>query len=489
MALPAGCSSDEGWGSYDDEITFANNFCEIKKVVPELDKKSILTQEQKLIDAIREEKFNEVQELLENGADINYKPENYGWSPLMHAATLGLRDIIELLLKKGANPNIQVKLTTPLMCLCDSSTTLDEDELLLCFNLLVDAGANVNAFNVNRETSMMYAADRGHDKLLTRLLELDCDVDFTNCDGWTAIFFAVNRGYLKIVKLLKAAGANLSLEDLKGQTLYDLASIKNYKEIADEVTNNDDIDTMDYFYPNSLNKNMSNFQFVLSEMPNYEISHFNGFYEDTLTTIAGLDMHRLIPLFIEKKIGYGQFLTNLDNDWKKLGVEISCDRKRLINFSYDIIQKNWSTDAFIDHRKESASLFRISQKLCNMVRIVHILVATSYVTKREWNKQPCFDNRAKLKEVLKKTIHEIKSTRANIAKISEIFQIIDERSDKFPADFVGPKTQSKQVLSHFLHRYSFYICFIVSFLGVHFFFKKSLNGLKGLLKVKIPLIR
>lgn len=68
----------------------------------------------------------------------------------MHAATLGLRDIIELLLKKGANPNIQVKLTTPLMCLCDSSTTLDEDELLLCFNLLVDAGANVNAFNVNR---------------------------------------------------------------------------------------------------------------------------------------------------------------------------------------------------------------------------------------------------------------------------------------------------------------------------------------------------
>lgn len=67
MALPAGCSSDEGWGSYDDEITFANNFCEIKKVVPELDKKSILTQEQKLIDAIREEKFNEVQELLENG--------------------------------------------------------------------------------------------------------------------------------------------------------------------------------------------------------------------------------------------------------------------------------------------------------------------------------------------------------------------------------------------------------------------------------------
>lgn len=62
------------------------------------------------------------------------------------------------------------------------------------------------------------------------------------------------------------------MEDLKGQTLYDLASIKNYKEIADEVTNNDDIDTMDYFYPNSLNKNMSNFQFVLSEMPNYEIS-------------------------------------------------------------------------------------------------------------------------------------------------------------------------------------------------------------------------
>lgn len=268
MALPAGYSSDEEWGSNDEGISFADNDYKIKEVVADLNKKS-LTQEQKLIEAIRDEKFIEVKLLVEEGANVNYKPKNYGWSPLMHAASLGLRNIIELLLKQNADPNIQVKLTTPLMCLCDSTSTLDEHELLQCFNLLVDAGANINAFNVNRKTPLMFAAELGHEKLLIRLLELGCDPDFTNCDGWTALFFAVNRGRLKMVELLKEAGASLSLEDVKGQTLYDLASIQNYKDIADLVTGDDDIDD---FCPYSFNKNMSNYQFVLSEMPNYEIS-------------------------------------------------------------------------------------------------------------------------------------------------------------------------------------------------------------------------
>uniref|UniRef100_A0A023FB60 Uncharacterized protein n=1 Tax=Triatoma infestans TaxID=30076 RepID=A0A023FB60_TRIIF len=480
MAFPAGYSSDEDWGSNDEDITFADNFCKIKEVVTDLDKKS-LTQEQKLIDAIRDEKLIEVKLLVEEGANVNYKPENFGWTPLMLAASLGLKNIIEFLLKQKADPNIQVKLTTPLMCLCNSSTTLQEDELLQCFDLLVDAGANINAFSVHRETPLMFAADRGHEKLVTRLLELGCDPDFINCDGWTALFFAVNRGNLKMVELLKEAGASLCLEDLKGQTLYDLALIKNYKDIADLVICDDDIDSVDDFCLYSCNKSISNYQFVLSDMPNYEVSHFSGFYEDALKTIIGLDMHHLLPLFIEKKIGYGTFLSNTDEDWKKLGIELECDRKKLITFAYDIIHKKWSPEALIDHRADNISLFRMTQQLSNVVRIVHILIATSSVTKRELNKQLINCNHTKLNEILKKTFLEIKLTRGNIKKLSEMLQKIDENCDKYPADFIAPESKSKQMLSNFLYKYSFYAYFIISIVGVHYLFKKSLNRLKGFL--------
>lgn len=83
------------------------------------------------------------------GADVNYRMNESGWTPLMYAASIGAKDAVDLLLNNGADPNYHYEHRTPLMCLCES-TSFDGDQLGNCFNALIEAGADINAKDINR---------------------------------------------------------------------------------------------------------------------------------------------------------------------------------------------------------------------------------------------------------------------------------------------------------------------------------------------------
>mmetsp|Transcript_105890 Transcript_105890/g.274033 ORF Transcript_105890/g.274033 Transcript_105890/m.274033 type:complete len:128 (+) Transcript_105890:662-1045(+) len=52
---------------------------------------------------------SEVQSLLDTGCSVNAE-DGDGWTPLIKAAEAGEKNVIELLLKQGANPKAAVKL-------------------------------------------------------------------------------------------------------------------------------------------------------------------------------------------------------------------------------------------------------------------------------------------------------------------------------------------------------------------------------------------
>lgn len=60
--------------------------------------------DKELIKAVKSRDIKRVIELLERGANPNAKDE-YGWTPLHHAAKKGSVDIAKLLINKGANVN------------------------------------------------------------------------------------------------------------------------------------------------------------------------------------------------------------------------------------------------------------------------------------------------------------------------------------------------------------------------------------------------
>ena len=69
-----------------------------------------------LLEAAEDGNLRCVQAALNDGADSNTSDE-YGWTPLHLAARNGYKDIVEILLRAGANIKIDDILTVGLLCM------------------------------------------------------------------------------------------------------------------------------------------------------------------------------------------------------------------------------------------------------------------------------------------------------------------------------------------------------------------------------------
>jgi len=73
--------------------------------------------------------------------------------------------------------------------------------------LLLAAGADVNAKSNYGDTALHYAARGGHVDVVELLLEAGADVNAKNKNGRTALFWASFKGHAAVVELMLAAGA------------------------------------------------------------------------------------------------------------------------------------------------------------------------------------------------------------------------------------------------------------------------------------------
>lgn len=100
--------------------------------------------------------FELAQVLLAMSAQVEDRGQKNDCTPLMEAASAGHVDIIELLLKHGADVNAQSSTgNTPLMYACAGGH-------VAAVKLLLSNGANVEDHNENGHTPLMEAASAGH---------------------------------------------------------------------------------------------------------------------------------------------------------------------------------------------------------------------------------------------------------------------------------------------------------------------------------------
>ncbi|HEY1303264.1 MAG TPA: ankyrin repeat domain-containing protein [Vicinamibacterales bacterium] len=130
-----------------------------------------------------------------------------GTTALARAAKSGDARLMKLLLDGGANPNLtQADLTTAAMIAATGggqrvypgsasvSVPATEADSLAAIKLLVEAGVDLDAFNVNGETAIHRAAARGADSIVAYLAEHGARLDQKDRRGRTPLDVAMGLG-------------------------------------------------------------------------------------------------------------------------------------------------------------------------------------------------------------------------------------------------------------------------------------------------------
>lgn len=131
--------------------------------------------------------------LLDHGADIEAVERNAGkYTPFLNGVQSGSEQVMELLLKRGANINAKTSEGfTPMHVAayydqCAAAT------------LLLRHGLSVNARDAHQRTPLMIAAQQGNMKMVKFLLDHQADVDAVGDFGVTALKVAINCGRFEI---------------------------------------------------------------------------------------------------------------------------------------------------------------------------------------------------------------------------------------------------------------------------------------------------
>lgn len=173
---------------------------------------------ERLLNAIASDDLPAVRFLLDQGVDPNYRSTGVG-TPLAQAAMKGNADIVDELLKRGA----QVDLARP----GDGMTALlwaAKSGNPRAVQLLIDAHADVNHRSGIGFFPLNAAACNGRDIVVRQLLDAGARVDEADHLGRTALMCAARNGDEGIVEMLLERNAEIDRRSGMDETALSLAA-------------------------------------------------------------------------------------------------------------------------------------------------------------------------------------------------------------------------------------------------------------------------
>ncbi len=170
--------------------------------------------------------------LIKNGASPNHRNKE-GNTYLSIIAQRGIEafNIIEVALENGFDINSRVaNKNTILMEVLSALSNIDpadeakRNSLLSMSKKLIEIGLDINAVNENNEHALFQTIKSSELQSTLMLLEKKIDVNLQNKNGETPLFYACYGGIekLEITILLLKHGANPTLKNNKGQTVFEI---------------------------------------------------------------------------------------------------------------------------------------------------------------------------------------------------------------------------------------------------------------------------
>jgi ankyrin repeat protein len=144
----------------------------------------------------------------------------YKQTALFIPAAAGNTPVVQMLLKHGANPNIQDKYKMTALHWALQKGEIEAVKMLLSFK------ADVNTKNNKNVTPLMSASIEGTIKCVQLLADAGAEINASAKDGFTALMFAAYYGKTKVIQYLLTQGANRNAISKKGETALSIAEKK-----------------------------------------------------------------------------------------------------------------------------------------------------------------------------------------------------------------------------------------------------------------------
>jgi Carboxypeptidase regulatory-like domain/Ankyrin repeats (3 copies) len=178
-----------------------------------------------LVKAASDDDLPAVEQLVTR-KNVNLRDQASGLTALECAVRNGNREMVQALLRAGADVNARDESKqTVLMQLGEETTS----EILWD---LINAGAKVNLKSEAGFTALMGLAMTNNSCVLNALLQVGARVDDKNDAGETALMLAASAGFAKNVRALIAAGADINARNKENKTALNYAKDYDQTRVA-----------------------------------------------------------------------------------------------------------------------------------------------------------------------------------------------------------------------------------------------------------------
>jgi ankyrin repeat protein len=133
--------------------------------------------------------------LINAGLPVELR-DNSKRNPLHYAVESGCIENVKALLQKGVDPkwgdNFEKNSLNTLI-------SLRKNENIEIFDLLVEAGVDINSKDIDKKTPLIIAAEKGHSNYMKRLIELKASPLHKDFKGRTALDYATENYDKKVI--------------------------------------------------------------------------------------------------------------------------------------------------------------------------------------------------------------------------------------------------------------------------------------------------
>ncbi|CAK1551800.1 unnamed protein product [Leptosia nina] len=442
MFRPAGLSdedSDSDEYGFDEKprrtFNYYNNQENLKKKL-----------ENRLQDAIINGNIKEVEKIiaLDLKNNVNIKLDS-GWTALMHACFHAQKKIVDLILEKGADPNLHADSVTPVMVACSNSSA-SEDIVHNIVTSLISHHSLLNVGDKYGQTPLMRAVSSGRVTVVELLLSNNVNIEMRDRQGWTALFWAVHHNQAKILEILISKGARLTEIDMSSRTVVEIAQSHEYPQILEILNQHLKFDTEEEVVGDDMTELVSWQDYYpgirSDERPKYttEIKHL----------LYGMNCEKLTDIIVKNHLDLRTFLLLEEDGMVKLGIEMPFERQRLRHGLKAFHMKSWKLNTVAGlhvQKRDTCSVQECLGVLGSHLQQLYILEATLQYVLRDYCRihnqikfePPDSPVTQKMQAAAKKVLTNIGSIRREIKTMKAIHTKISKSNPK-PADLIKEKS-------------------------------------------------